>query len=684
MSFSIIAIKTGSKPEEKFIDPEHKLIKWDHLKILAENTLYRLNNSYTFDNDDFDVISYKRSSDVNIFSIETKKKTIPVSIQAIVGANGSGKSSLIELIYWANYNIGAKLNLFDKKYPVNNKLDFQLFYRTTKSTYYLLKFENGEITNQHYILDSGSIKLSGGSLGLSKKNDLNNFFYSVIINYSLYSLNEMEVGSWVHPLFHKNDAYQTPLVLNPKREEKTGINIETERKLVSRRLQALSLEPVNEKELKNSLRDFGNNKIAQTFELNFIPEYNMGPYHNLEESKGEVIKTLIKQIKEVFSIESDIVIDDNPFNEVCLNYILGKLVKIGIKYPDIYGKYVSNKKLKKETGTFIKGYLKDIKRSSSHIAYKVKGAILYLKYTNEIFGSPITELGKILKINISTLSNLVEKLKAEESFYVNSFMMSPPSYFRTDIRLNDNTTIDSLSSGERQRIHGVSSILYHIVNLNSVEQQKALRGNGPIVSYEYINLILDEIELYYHPDWQRLYVNDLIRGLEKLDPDKLNKIKALNVTFLTHSPFILSDIPSNNVLRLKTGEPVPNISVSNTFAANIHNLLNNDFFLEDGFIGEFAKSKIEEVVDFLRTEKWEYEEKRINAKIDFVTSKDKKNDLNIQLDIIKLQKKRVKRLNKSLNPEKCQEIIDLVGEPVLKESLDQLLKEVKDLKSDKQ
>ena len=597
MSFSIIAIKTGAKPSKKTMDPQNKQIDWDHLKILDANTLFKLNNAFTFENEDFEKISYSSDLDINIFKVQSDRKTIPVSIQAIVGGNGSGKSTLIELIYWANYNIGAKLNLFEDDYLVNKALDFQLFYRLNQRDYYLLKFKNDNIAQEEYSLDEDGKTI----LKIYKRNhistitSLKNFFYSVVVNYSLYSLNEQEVGTWIHPLFHKNDAYQTPIVLNPKREEKSGINIEVERKLVSRRLQALCLEPIKNDEIIGSLRDFGNGKIAKKFKIVFNPEYHLGPNHNLEEPKGSIIELLAKNIRTVFSVETNIERNDY-FTEICLNYILIKLIKMGLQYPKIFGKYLLGNELKKDSN--LKKYLENIKRSSSHIVFKAKGAILYLKYKKEILGDATFRNNNSYTIDISKFSSLISELKGKESFYLNTFMMTPPSFFRTDIVLNGLSTIDSLSSGERQRIHSVSSILYHIVNLNSVEEQK-LKEQKNIIKYEYINLILDEIELYYHPEWQRLYVNELIKGIEKLDADKLNNIKGLNIVFLTHSPFILSDIPANNVLKLINGSPRKLTDSSNTFGANIHNLLANDFFLENGFMGEFAKEKINNLIRFL-------------------------------------------------------------------------------------
>src|SRR5437868_568095 len=76
-------------------------------------------------------------------------------------------------------------------------------------------------------------------------------------------------------------------------------------------------------------------------------------------------------------------------------------------------------------------------------------------------------------------------------------------------------------------------------------------------------------------------------------------INNLNILFSTHSPFILSDIPSQSILKLKKGKTIPYDKQTQTFGANIHELLANEFFLSNGFMGQHAKKKIEEAILFL-------------------------------------------------------------------------------------
>lgn len=95
-----------------------------------------------------------------------------------------------------------------------------------------------------------------------------------------------------------------------------------------------------------------------------------------------------------------------------------------------------------------------------------------------------------------------------------------------------------------------------------------------------ILLLLDEVELYFHPEWCRVFISRLVAYLEKYTDTKIYIILS------THSPFILSDIPKSNLIFM--GE---NSSLEECFATNIHELLKKGFFMK-ATVGEFAKEKI--------------------------------------------------------------------------------------------
>ncbi len=59
---------------------------------------------------------------------------------------------------------------------------------------------------------------------------------------------------------------------------------------------------------------------------------------------------------------------------------------------------------------------------------------------------------------------------------------------------------------------------------------------------------------------------------------------------ITHSPFILSDIPDTNILLL--GRDIKNTECIKTLGANIYDLLKGGFFL-DYAIGDFIQAKLQ-------------------------------------------------------------------------------------------
>jgi AAA15 family ATPase/GTPase len=113
-------------------------------------------------------------------------------------------------------------------------------------------------------------------------------------------------------------------------------------------------------------------------------------------------------------------------------------------------------------------------------------------------------------------------------------------------------------------------------------------------------LFVDEGEINFHPAWKQKLVKWLIDFLNLPFHDY-----KFQIVFTTHSPYLLSDLTNNNVVLIKrtgnTTEIVP-VDMYRTFATNIHELLAMSFFMENGFIGEFAQRTIESLIDYLEND----------------------------------------------------------------------------------
>lgn len=158
-----------------------------------------------------------------------------------------------------------------------------------------------------------------------------------------------------------------------------------------------------------------------------------------------------------------------------------------------------------------------------------------------------------------------------------------------------------LSSGETALLNLYSRIYdyfsRHIINYQVVRKE------------EYYILFLDEADLGYHPIWKKSFVNSLI----EFSVDFFSKLGVkIQIVFTTHDPLTLSDLPNKNIIYLnkniESGEteildyknPLRPIK---SFAANITNLLADSFFIKDGIIGDFAKRKIEETINWINKHK---------------------------------------------------------------------------------
>ncbi len=109
---------------------------------------------------------------------------------------------------------------------------------------------------------------------------------------------------------------------------------------------------------------------------------------------------------------------------------------------------------------------------------------------------------------------------------------------------------------------------------------------------ERLFIILDECELYLHPEWQRKNLYTLLKMLNYI----YSNVKSIQLLLSSNSPFVLSDLPVQNVIFIKDGVIENSKCKKQTFAANIFTLLRNDFFMTST-IGEYANRKIKNLVN---------------------------------------------------------------------------------------
>lgn len=203
------------------------------------------------------------------------------------------------------------------------------------------------------------------------------------------------------------------------------------------------------------------------------------------------------------------------------------------------------------------------------------------------------------KIRIGAISQ--EFINALYCYY-NFIPMAPYASFGTIESNVSNAQVVinyGMSSGERAiytffsrligEIFGKQGEIHHAA-INKIIHDNKYDGKTIII-------LLDEPDLQLHPEWQQKFIDMLLQLLWLYFP----KVK-FQIIITTHSPILLSDIPKNNVIFIDknfdgSSRVCNEVDFNETFAANIHSLYNNSFFLDGIPIGCFAKRKVEELYD---------------------------------------------------------------------------------------
>ncbi|WP_267402942.1 MULTISPECIES: hypothetical protein [unclassified Chryseobacterium] len=717
MSFKLLAIRPLDGCNPKF------------LKNLEESRIYQFYNDYKFIQDNegnINSLEYKETVPEELYYQEEGDFKTKVNICAIVGKNGSGKSALVELLvasvvklsleikkdfveaenlyYDSNENrqndlitkfnnskiqdlkdINVEMFIIHKAEPciIHNE-ELKCFGTNAKEKIRKIRLEDNKITITDFqkssnifikenfdiskeVLKSGQ-EIEHLKISREELHFFQDFFYTMVINYSHYGYNALESGEWLKGVFHKNDGYQLPVVINPMREE-GNININSEKELSKSRflvniLQEPSLRTISQGKTVthvsielNENKFIGFNQTVSAEWHDWDKEENRNQWLNIsEEEKQEILNSLFS----IFYEKETIAIRTNHFlYPFVRDYIIFKLIRMRhySVYKEFYDCFESNdievpyydfpitrSKYSIKNKKKLKYYFKAINQDISHNTDKLRQALFFLKYLyldkNDLFEKDsneklleITELYE--KIHHSWKQSRID-LPAISHFSNDEFSIreSLPSIFKVNYYFNEvpsNNHFDNFSSGEKQKLYSIHSVIYHLRNLKSVQNHDQEDEHGEekrkeLINYKNVNIIFDEIELYAHPEFQRKFIHDFLKSLEAVY--KISSTHNLNIIFITHSPFILSDIPRQNVLFLEVDEEtkksVPKVyKGDNTFAENIHEMLTDGFFITSTK-GEFAISKINEFLndynEYLYSEEKSFEElknKFIKSKRDY-------------------------------------------------------------------
>ena len=454
-----------------------------------------------------------------------------------------------------------------------------------------------------------------------------NFFYTIVTNYSLQAFNandykrerclilkdglddtmaetQAEGHVWMDSLFHKNDGYMTPIVLNPYRDE--GVfDLNKEHHLTLYRLSAILIYAqvhdrpfMEDYALDDILYKFDSSSLEKKYVEKYQVKFKVNDGYKCSPLQHNDIGT---EILKCYGVMDGLIFDDT-LQRTAAMYLIYKTFAIANSYP-AYEEFSGLGELDKftqrvepDTMELIYKLVKTIKRDKSHISLKIRQTLHFL---NALKNGPINSQTFLTrKISHQEYFLCVDEGKDLRSMRdIQEYL--PPSFFQIEIlmnrfengeRVNDTPIpIEQMSAGERQYLYTFSTYIYHVLNLLSIQESHRVR-------YRNINLILDEVEICFHPEFQRRFVYELLGYIKRLF---MNRNASFNILIATHSPFILSDIPQSNILYLEDGKMVMSEGIKNPFAANICDILYQSFFLKQGFVGEYARKKIKRMIERL-------------------------------------------------------------------------------------
>lgn len=535
-------------------------------------------------------------------------------LSAIVGENGVGKSSFLNIIrtvfadhiYAFPDNICVILAEFEGETKI-------LFQSSEYSSIYIKEFDRHIQDKRHYFKQ---IKIAAIPKETTDKTNYQSLYYSPHIDLK-YSKNFDE--------FDKFDISLDKYI----QSDLDGI---AERNTNE---QGFKYSLHNELKFKNALRviDFMASEVFQNSEIlkvfNLKAKYDEIDliFRGLEEDKEfwntpSQFRAPINKIKELAEKEignwTDIRIfnnNDRVENQAEINkYILQRHIIISILS-------IIKRMLEQDAGN---SYLNEGEIDESEFDAKNQNAeALFLSFIRTAFVSKgqrkkvfdedlffdffkevnsaitaITDEGDVTNQRISIRLEKVRSILELHSKIVKNLM----SYFERDSDKNLNLYEFISVDPYRNMSSGELALLNFFSRLYSFVQHKQERLNR-----KNIILLLDEADLGFHPIWKKKFVKAILKALPHFFESQ-TVYPNLQIILTTHDPLTLSDLPINNVVFLhKVDDKLEVVTekekIQRTFGANITDLLAHSFFIENGLIGDFAKSKIDEVINWINIQK---------------------------------------------------------------------------------
>lgn len=588
------------------------------------------------------------------------------NISVIVGKNGAGKTSIFNYI----------LETFPRGLSPIVQNNLVIYTQQDSNELHIVKPENWKVkiinkTNQIYKITSSSLDL----------NAIDFFYYNFFLDYKI------EVHNWAGI---KNLSTSTLLCLPRKKaiEERWRDKIDpTEAKIfdldffikdeISKAIQLLISD-------KKALIPFSTpEELYITISTNDYKYFRDTTTKKETVEINSIVSLLLEKFKQINDATEDI--EKKLLNNLYIGLFINFLVThyyyssyIIPLNPDVYFSFNANYSIR----DYVLSFFEKLKKEKIDIEGVGPGTI-----------TSFEKLGVIVPEFIKMVENFVNNQTFTFDPYNPYHFMLPltqetdrdfTKFFKLYLQIKGLTHFlefnwPGLSTGQQSFLSFMSRF-YH-------EQNHAI-GNDQIKKNLFI--MIDEGDAGFHPEWKKQFFHKSLNFLSDLFSDK-----NIQLVYTSNSPYILSDLPKNHITFIEnmveitketTGKVKDKIDTSKleslidkafnkddlkqkltefgfkekqielilshankeneikileknnsfkeTFAQNIHTLLSNSFFLENGLIGDFAKKKINKAIELIN----------------------KENNTTEEIAQIK-------------------NIIKIIGEPVIKQKLNQLFED---------
>lgn len=548
------------------------------------------NQGFNFSNDFHINFDY---TDNNNFAFEFKKIDDKIDyfpkniyINLLVGKNGSGKTTILEIIK-------NGINEFYNK--DNSDLYFALFLdETYKQIIIKGNFDGYKLKNNQSRL---SDKLDKKLLIKQIKQEAQEYRYKIIENNTNYKIHNIYYTKTTksYPDIQANLSKHLLNISDEYLYEKLSEDIQRQYKSTLRSFFQIK-KLFDDEIFQNGLLAFYKNRFSfpkdwqkpQKLSVVFNHQYIITNYSYMLSKTNSNIKDKLEQIYTVVKIHDNSGIP--LFNRMewdyfikylaILNFIIQSNQGVGsdVHY-EIFQNIPYNEKndYKNNLDDIVKYFMQEFeidRNTSYNISKKYFQKIDIIINKLRKFNDNYYSKGQFLIDITQNINDILEIIELHKSITATvagflSFRLYP------------------IMSDGHQEFFNLFSKLY--MAINTPFDNKKPNDNDTIL------ILLDEPDNFLHPEWQRQFIDILVSFLSK---NYLNY--NFNIFIATHSPIMLSDIPKQNIIFLRDFENQK--FDGNTLGANIHNILKNGFFL-DKTMGEYISKIIENFIQLYYKDK---------------------------------------------------------------------------------